>query len=117
MGTCYFTSQWAALTEVCKLVRLYLLNKIKHLLGTSNEGIYKDNGLATLHKANDPKLDILRKYIISWFKVEELSILIDTNLIETDFLDVSSISIHENNFLSRNTSINTFKIQQPTINY
>ena len=75
--------------EVCELVGLYLLNKIKPLLGSNNAGLYRDDGLAIVHKANGPKVDRLRKDIISLFKDEGLSITIDTNLIETDFLDVS----------------------------
>ena len=75
--------------EVCELVGLYLLNKIKSLLGSKNVGLYKDDGLAIIQKANGPKVDRLRKAIISLFKDEGLSITIDTNLIETDFLDVS----------------------------
>ena len=65
-------------TEVCELVRLYLLNKIKLLLGSSNVGLYRDNGQAIVHKANGPKVDRLRKDLI----------IIDTNLLETNFLDV-----------------------------
>ena len=75
--------------EVCELVGLYLLNMIKPLLGSSNVGLYRDDGLAIVHKANGPKVDRLRKDIISLFKDEGLSITIDTNLIETDFLDIS----------------------------
>ena len=75
--------------EVCELVGLYLLNKIKPLLGSNNVGLYRDDGLAIVHKANGPKVGRLRKDIISLFKDEGLSITIDTNLIETDFLDVS----------------------------
>ena len=75
--------------EVRELVGLYFLNKIKSLLGSNNEGLYKNDGLAIVHKANDPKVDRLRKDIISLFKDEGLSITIDTNLSETDFLDVS----------------------------
>ena len=75
--------------EVCELVGLYLLNKIKPLLGSNNVGLYRDNGLTIVHKANGPKVDRSRKDIISLFKDEGLSITIDTNLTETDFLDVS----------------------------
>ena len=32
--------------ELCELVGLYLLNKIKPLLGTGNVGLYRDDGLA-----------------------------------------------------------------------
>ena len=75
--------------EVRELVGLYLLNKIKPLFGSNNVGLYRDDGLAIVHKANGLKVDRLRKDIISLFKDEGLSITIDTNLIETDFLDVS----------------------------
>ena len=76
-------------TEVCELVVLFLLNKIKPLLVSTIVGLYRDDGLALAHKANGPNVDRLRKDIISLFKDEGLSIRIDTNLTETDFLDVS----------------------------
>ena len=44
-------------TEKCELVGLYLKNKIKPLLGNSNVGLYKDDGLAIVSKANGPKLE------------------------------------------------------------
>ena len=76
-------------TEVCELVGLHLLNKIKFLLGSNNVGWYRDDRLAIVHKANDSKVDRLRKDIINLFKDKRLSITIDTNLIEADFLDAS----------------------------
>ena len=75
--------------EVRESVGLYLLNKIKPLLGSRNVGLYRGNGLAIIHNASGPKLDRLGKDITSSFKDEGLSITIDTNLIETDFLDLS----------------------------
>ena len=45
--------------------------------------------VATVHKANGLKFDRLRKDKVSLFKDEGLSIAIDMNLIETNFLDVS----------------------------
>ena len=77
--------------EVCGVVRLYLLVKLAPLIGTKNVGLYRDDGLAVIHQANGPKTDRIRKDIIALFKSEELSITIDTKLIETDFLDVSFI--------------------------
>ena len=56
--------------EVCELVGLYLLNKIKALLGSNNVGLYRDDGLVIVHIANGPKVDRLRKSIISLFKDE-----------------------------------------------
>ena len=75
--------------EVCELFGLYLLSKLASLIGTKNIGLYRDNGLAAIHQAKGPKIDKIRKDIIPLFKSEGLSITIDTNLIETDFLDVS----------------------------
>ena len=75
--------------KVCELVGLYLLNKPGPLVGTKNVGLYRDDDLAIIHQANGPKMDRIRKDIIELFKSEGLSITIDTNLIETDFLDVS----------------------------
>ena len=58
-------------------------------MGSNNVGLYRDDWLAIVHKANSPKVNELRIDIIILFKDERLSITIDTNLIETDFLDVS----------------------------
>ena len=52
--------------EVCELVGLYFLNKIKPILGTSTVRLYKDDGLAIVHKANSPKLDRLILTCIKW---------------------------------------------------
>ena len=76
-------------TEVCELVGLYLLGKLAPLTGTKNIGLYRDNGLAVINQAKGPKMDIIRKDTIALFKSEGLSITIDTNLIDTNFLDVS----------------------------
>ena len=88
--------------EICEIVGLYLLDKLSVLLRKENVGLYRDDGLAVADNANGPKLDKLRKKIITIFKAEGLSITIETNLIETDFLDVTfnfhptNISLIEN---------------------
>ena len=74
--------------ENCELVGLYLLNKLSKLLGNDNVGLYRDDGLAAIKSTSGPILDKMRKSIIALFKEEGLTITIDTNLIETDFLDV-----------------------------
>ena len=84
--------------EVCELVGLYLLSKLTPLIGTKNVRLYRDDSLAIMHKANGPKMDRMRKGIIALFKSERLCITIDTNLIETDFLDVSFNLEMEKNF-------------------
>lgn len=75
--------------EICELVGLYMLEKLSAILGKSHVGLYRDDGLAVVNNANGPKMDKLRKQVTSLFKEEGLSITIDTNLVETDFLDVS----------------------------
>ena len=75
--------------EVCELVQLYLPGKLAPLIGAKHVGLYRDDGLAVIHQANGPKMDRIRKDIMALFKSEGLSITINTNLIETDFLDVS----------------------------
>ena len=75
--------------EVCELVGLYLLDKLSKLLGKDNVGLYRDDGLAAVKTTSGPVLDKMRKNIITLFKNEDLGITIDTNLIETDFLDVT----------------------------
>ena len=47
--------------EVCELVGLYLSNKISVLIDSDNISLYRDDRLAVIHNANDPKLDRLRK--------------------------------------------------------
>ena len=76
-------------TEISELVTLYFLNKLSKLLGNENVGLYRDDGLAAMKSTSGPILGKMRKNIIVLFKEEGLTITIDTNLIETDFLDVT----------------------------
>ena len=75
--------------EICELVGLYLLDKLSSLIGRENVGLYRDDGLAAINSSSGPVLDKMRKNIIALFKNEGLSITIETNLFETDFLDVT----------------------------
>ena len=75
--------------EICELVGLYLLDKLSSLIGRKNVGLYRDDGLAAINSSSGPVLDKMRKNIIALFKNEGLSITIETNLFQTDFLDVT----------------------------
>ena len=57
-------------TEVCELVRIYLLGKLTSLIGTKNVGLDRDGDLAAKHQTNGPKMDRIRKDIIALFKSE-----------------------------------------------
>ena len=75
--------------EICEIVGIYLLEKLSPLLGKEKFGLYRDDGLPTVNSGSGPVLDRMRKGIISIFKNEGLSIAIKTNIIETNFLDVT----------------------------
>ena len=75
--------------EICEPVGLYLLNQLSTVIDKSSVGLYRDDGLAAINNENGPKLHRISKDIIALFKKEGLSITIETNLIETDFLDVT----------------------------
>ncbi|XP_057313453.1 uncharacterized protein LOC130654828 [Hydractinia symbiolongicarpus] len=75
--------------EICELVGLYILKKISKIIDIKHVGLYRDDGLAIIQNANGPRMNKIRKDIITLFKEDKLSVTIETNLIETDFLDVS----------------------------
>ena len=89
---------WCSSIYICIYIYIYIYIYIfiyrytfdwYHLIDTKNVGLYRDEGLAVIHQANGSKMDRIRKDIIALFKSEALSITIDTNSIETDFLDIS----------------------------
>lgn len=75
--------------EVCELVGLYLLSQLSSILGKSNNGLYRDDGLAILKNVSGPKTDSIRKKIIKLFQKNGLKITIETGLTQTDFLDAT----------------------------
>ena len=74
---------------ICRLHLLYLSNQLSTVIGKCSVTLYRDDELAAINKANGRKLDKIRKSIIALFKEVGLSITIETNLIETDFLEVT----------------------------
>ena len=57
-----------------------MLGKFASLIGTKNVGVYRDDNLAVIHRANGPKMDRIRKDNIALFKSEELFISIAKKL-------------------------------------
>ena len=72
--------------EVCELVGLYLLSKIKDIIPQRQVGLYRDDGLGAIPNANGPKLDRIRKKLHECFKKENLKIVVDINMSLVDFL-------------------------------
>ena len=53
--------------ETCELVELYLLNKLTKIIPANQLGLYRDDGLSIIPRANGPKMDKLRKDITKIF--------------------------------------------------
>ena len=76
--------------EICKLVGLYILSILGKVYEIQNIGLYRDDGLACLHKISEPASDKIRKDIIRTFRENFGSkITITTNLKTVNFLDVT----------------------------
>ena len=75
--------------EVCELVGLYILNKLKIEHPDINIGLYRDDGLGVHSRLPGPTLTRKRKDIEKLFKDIELEITIETNLTQVDFLDIT----------------------------
>jgi len=74
--------------EVCEMVGLFLLHYLEKLVGSTNIGLYRDDGLAIVD-ASGPELERLRKKIIKLFYHHGLKVTTNVNLTQTDFLDVT----------------------------
>ena len=75
--------------EVCELVGLFLLNNLADILGAESVGLYRDDGLAILRNMSGPSTDRFKKKVIQAFKKLDLKITSETNLVQTDFLDIT----------------------------
>ena len=75
--------------EVCELVGIYLLNQVNTAFLNISFGLYRDDGLGTYQKIPGPKTEQTRKSIIKLFKENGLSIIINMDMTQANFLDVS----------------------------
>ena len=72
--------------ELCELVGLFLLSGLASIIGKSNVGLYRDDGLAILENTPGPDTERIKKKIIKFFQQNGLKITIDANVIEAIFL-------------------------------
>ena len=73
--------------EVCEIVGLFILFKLKNVLPQGNTGLYRDDGLAVLELPG-PETERLRKKIIQIFKENGLKITTEAHVKSTPFLDL-----------------------------
>ena len=76
-------------------------------MGNENVGLYRDNSLAAINSCSSPILDRTRTNIIALFKEEGLSIIIETNLVETNFLDVTFNLVTETHIVNQTAILYT----------
>ena len=74
--------------ELCELIGLYMLEKLKGVFDEGNYGIYRDDGLAVVHKCTPGQQERLVKNMRSIFKKQGFNITIEKELKQTEFLDV-----------------------------
>ena len=75
--------------ELCELVGLLLIHKMRQNFPNINFGLYRDDGLGAHQNMPKCKLEKVKKAIYKLFKELGLSITCETNLIVTNFLDVT----------------------------
>ena len=75
--------------EVCELVGLFLLQEMRRLFPALDFGLYRDDGLACYDKLPGPQAERTKKDITKLFKKHGLSITIDMNMKQANFLDVT----------------------------
>ena len=75
--------------ELCELVGLFLLSGLASIIGKSNVGLYRDDGIAILENTPGPDTERIKKKIMKFFQQNGLKITIDANVIQANFLDVT----------------------------
>ncbi len=74
--------------ETCELVGSYILNEISTIIPKANIGLYRDDGLAIIHKP--PRAaENLKKKLCEKFHQLRLRITANTNATVVDFLDIT----------------------------
>ena len=77
--------------EVCKLVGIFMLDKISDTYDKNDIGLglYRDDGLAVFKNISGPKSERIKKNFQSLFRKYALEIIIECNKKVVDFLDVT----------------------------
>ena len=68
---------------------LFLLHKLSTIISKKLAGLYRNNCLAILRSSSSPNTGRIKKRIIKLFQKHNLKITIETNIIQTDFLDIT----------------------------
>ena len=75
--------------EACELVGTFLLYKLSLKYDKTNNGLYRDDGLAIFKNISGPKSEKVKKDIQNLFKENELDIAIQCNMKTVNYLNVT----------------------------
>ena len=74
--------------EICELVGLYLLHELNKTIKNQHLGLYRDDGSAIINSKSGPIIERIKKNISTIFQNNCLKIATESNLLQTDFLDI-----------------------------
>lgn len=74
--------------EVCELIGIFMLSQISQVVNPTDNGLYRDDGLAVMRNIGKPEIERRKKKIIQIFKSHKLKITIRANLQIVQYLDV-----------------------------
>ena len=75
--------------ELCDLVGLYVLNRLKSIYKTNEIGLYRDDGLAVIERKSNQSLENIKKKTIKLFNDIGFKITIDVGTTVCNFLDTT----------------------------
>ena len=75
--------------EVCKLVGIYILNKLSNTIVKDSVVLYRHDGLGIFENLSGPQIERGKKNVIKVFKKYGLSKIVTRNIISIDFLYVT----------------------------
>ena len=75
--------------EICELVGLYLLHELNKNIKDQHLRLYRHDGLAIINNKSGPIIERINKNISTIFQNNGLKITTESNLLLTDFLDIT----------------------------
>ena len=78
--------------RVVRFVRLYdctLLHELNKTIKNQHLGLYRDDGLEIINSKSGPVIERIKKIISIIFQNNGLKITTESNLLQTDFLDIT----------------------------
>ena len=92
--------------EVCELVGLLILHKVREKFPNLTFGLYRDDGLGVHKKLSGTNVERMKKTLIAVFKDMGLKITIETKLTVVDYLD-TTLNLNEGTYMPYRKPLDT----------